>query len=87
MSQKKIYQNSPKILKSKTYGSIYTSLLRHKTHFHISMIFSQVYLYNFIFPECFHMEYSYTVIHNINVSYQRFKHLLKDLLLSNDISF
>ena len=32
---------------------------------------------------------SNTVIQNINinVSYDRFKHLLKDFLLSNDISF
>ena len=41
---------------------------------YITFVFQSVFIWN-------------TVIQNINVSYERFKHLLKDFLLSNDISF
>ena len=85
----KIYHgNVPKLLQNlyKSNNDIHTHFTRHAHHFH-SMRGNNEFIYRtFVFQSVLIWN---KLIQNIDihVSYPRFKHLLKDFLLSNSITF
>ena len=80
--------NVPKLLQNlyKSNNDIHTHFTRHAHHFH-SMRGNNEFIYRtFVFQSVLIWN---KLIQNIDihVSYLRFKHLLKDFLLSNSITF
>ena len=64
--------------------NVHHHFTRQTNHLH-SLRGNNEFIYRtFVFQSVFIWN---TVIQNINISYERFKHLLKDFLLTNDISF
>ena len=80
--------NVPKALQNlyKSNRDVHTHFTRQAHHFH-SMRGNNEFIYRtFCISKCGHLEQNYPDI-NIHVSYPRFKHLLKDFLLSDDVTF